>query len=215
MPGTGQHRTPYWYRHSYHQPSSLQFFPPTHFVHPVQSCQAVHITGHDNQPKFIRQRSRRQLPRTSSIHDLQYSPDSSPTSSVPSVHAKCSSSGSNTDSGVGRTDSQSSSELTNLDQSGSSLPSVNGSNGINNSSPEHEFSNSQIPVWKRNGKFVNFFRSFISSRPGGKDKEKSKVFGTELSQHLTDTTDEGNILQLLTIPTRSTPKYHLALPHGI
>merc|ERR1712080_553899 len=102
----------------------------------------------------MRQRSSREMrPRPSSISDLQYSLESSPNSSVPSVNAKGSSSGSNTDSGVGRTDSQSSSELTNLDQSGSSLPSVSGgdSSGASNSSPDKEFSGSQIPVWKRNG----------------------------------------------------------------
>ena len=55
---------------------------------------------------------------------------------------------------------------------------------------ENALHEAQIPVWKRNGKFVNFFRSFI----GAKSKEKvvkASVFGTELTKLLADTGDEG------------------------
>ena len=57
-------------------------------------------------------------------------------------------------------------------------------------SQENALHEAQIPVWKRNGKFVNFFRSFI----GAKSKEKvvkASVFGTELTKLLADTGDEG------------------------
>ena len=48
-------------------------------------------------------------------------------------------------------------------------------------------------MWKRNnGKFVNFFRSFIGHKPP-KDKtgHRTMVFGSELTKLLADTGDEG------------------------
>ena len=52
-------------------------------------------------------------------------------------------------------------------------------------------------VWKRNnGKFVNFFRSFIGHKPP-KDKTGPRtqtVFGSELTKLLADTGDEGEII---------------------
>ena len=59
-------------------------------------------------------------------------------------------------------------------------------------SEPQELPDSQIPVWKRNGKFVAFFRSFISPK-GAKEKPApgNRVFGTELTKLLADTGDEG------------------------
>ena len=187
MPGPPhQHRTPYWYRHSYHQPNSLQFFAPHEYV------QQVHPTSNRNQHKdarFIRQKSNRERARPNSISDLQYSLESSPASSVPS---KSSTSSSDTSCSTVRTDSHSSSDITNLDQSCSSLPSQSGDSS-NISSPEQDFHESQIPVWKRNGKFVNFFRSFMGSKPTKEKVVKTYVFGTELTKLLADTGDEGTV----------------------
>ena len=59
------------------------------------------------------------------------------------------------------------------------------------SSNQQDFHDSQIPVWKRNGKFVNFFRSFIGHKPKEKSS-KTLVFGSELTKLLADTGDEGN-----------------------
>ena len=133
--------------------------------------------------RFIRQKSGRDRPRPNSISDLQYSLDSSPTSSIPSKSSTGSSS--DTSLGTGRTDSQISSDVTNLDQSCSSLPSST------NTSQEHDLPHTQIPVWRRNGKFVNFFRSFIGQKP--KDRTvKHLVFGAELTKLLADTGDEGD-----------------------
>ncbi len=70
--------------------------------------------------------------------------------------------------------------------------------------PRQDPQESQIPVWRRNnGKFVAFFRSFMSPRPGkeksaaggggggGSGGSGSRVFGTELTKLLADTGDEG------------------------
>ena len=57
----------------------------------------------------------------------------------------------------------------------------------------HE-SSGQIPVWKRNGKFVSFFRSFIGSKPPKEKIIRLPVFGTELAKLLSDTGDEGRYL---------------------
>ena len=70
--------------------------------------------------------------------------------------------------------------MTNLDQSLSSLPSQ-----------DPDLPDSQIPVWRRNGKFVNFFRSFIGHKPKERAVKTPAVFGTELTKLLADTGDEG------------------------
>ena len=70
--------------------------------------------------------------------------------------------------------------MTNLDQSISSLPSQ-----------DPDLPDSQIPVWRRNGKFVNFFRSFIGQKPKEKTVKTPVVFGAELTKLLADTGDEG------------------------
>lgn len=139
MPGPLQHRTPYWYRHSYHQPNSLQFFAPNDFV-PQQQQPPRTLVKDAPSARFIRQKSSRERARPSSISDLQYSLDSSPTSSVPS---KSSVSSADTSPSV-RTDSQSSSDITNLDQSCSSLPSQSG--GSSGSSQEQATHFIAIPL---------------------------------------------------------------------
>ena len=83
--------------------------------------------------------------------------------------------------------SRSGSDLTNLDQSCSSLPSQAG--GGCQDPPD--LSDSQIPVWRRNGKFVNFFRSFIGQKPKERAVKTPAVFGAELTKLLADTGDEG------------------------
>ena len=85
-------------------------------------------------------------------------------------------SGGTQDSGNG-----SGSDLTNLDQSCSSLPSQDPA----------DLPDSQIPVWRRNGKFVNFFRSFIGQKPKERTVKTPAVFGVELTKLLADTGDEG------------------------
>jgi len=195
MPGPPhQHRTPYWYRHSYHQPNSLQFFAPHEYVQ--QAHQNSNRNQHKDSNRFTRQKSNRERARPNSISDLHYSLESSPASSVPS---KSSTSSSDTSCSTVRTDSQSSSDITNLDQSCSSLPSQSGESS-NTSSPEQDFHESQIPVWKRNGKFVNFFRSFMGSKPNKEKAVKTYVFGTELTKLLADTGDE--VPQVLRICTQ-------------
>ena len=89
MPGQ-QHRTPYWYRHSYHQPASLHFLAPPELRQPPpdlllqprgqikeNASARCHCRNYDywNQlfRRFIRQKSSRERPRPSSISDLQYS----------------------------------------------------------------------------------------------------------------------------------------------
>ena len=76
--------------------------------------------------------------------------------------------------------------MTNLDQSCSSLPSQAGGSQDN-----HDLPDSQIPVWRRNGKFVNFFRSFIGQKPKERAVKTPVVFGAELTKLLADTGDEG------------------------
>ena len=76
--------------------------------------------------------------------------------------------------------------MTNLDQSCSSLPSQAGG-----SQDTHDLPDSQIPVWRRNGKFVNFFRSFIGQKPKERAVKTPVVFGAELTKLLADTGDEG------------------------
>lgn len=132
-----------------------------------------HSKDGERNKQFVRQKSGRESrPRPSSISDLQYSLESSPTSS--STQSK-SSTGSDTSS------PQAESDL--LDQSCSSI-----SSGL----PDPVEEGGQIPVWRRNGKFVAFFRSFMGPREKGKEKERKKVavFGAELSRLLADTGDD-------------------------
>ena len=69
------------------------------------------------------------------------------------------------------------------------------STATSTSTNTQDFHDAQIPVWKRNGKFVNFFRSFIGHKP--KEKlPKTPVFGSELTKLLADTGDEGRYLKI-------------------
>jgi len=82
-----------------------------------------------------------------------------------------------------------------LDQSCSSLPSQSAASSGSSQEQDSGFheSSGQIPVWRRNGKFVAFFRSFIGTKPQKEKKPAAKapVFGTELAKLLSDTGDEG------------------------
>ena len=44
-------RTPYWYRHSYHQPNSLQFFAPQDFDYGQKRQSTGHLNNNNNNNK--------------------------------------------------------------------------------------------------------------------------------------------------------------------
>ena len=89
--------------------------------------------------------------------------------------------------------------MTNLDQSCSSLPSQAGGS----QDTDRDITDSQIPVWRRNGKFVNFFRSFIGQKPKEKTVKTPAVFGAELTKLLADTGDEGETPPVSLIAVRN------------